>query len=879
MNAGRHALGWLVVGNAAGLWLSVLLLFPGLQAGEWTYGRWMPVHLNVQLYGWTALPLAGWLLSIYGVSRKWSDAAVWAWSAALLAGALSWLGGGSSGKIFLDWKGGPLFAFVAALGLLWLALAVAWTRNRAGWPPVKRWLSGTGLVLLAAVPWGMLHASSPAVYPPVDTSTGGPTGASLLGSTLVVVGLLLLLPRTCGIESKRPGLPWKTLAFFAASWLLFGLAEARGGTHADAVQIGALALLLPWPWLVFWDWHGFRWPVRPHGWRLALLMWWGLLVVSGFATYLPGILDRLKFTHGLVAHSHLAMAGFTTAFCALLLRLGGNRFGTIVSTISWNIAALLMILVLAATGLAESSGITWMADAPAWRITALALRALCGVVMLAASVHWLVTWKSPAGAPDPHEKVRPDLEHRRRRDGRGHGPVVDLPAGPGAGSAGDPGAAGGSDDLPEMDWGFRRGGGSLLRLDPARGERGGDGLGLHGDGPLGGRDLPGDDDLERAAGIAVGGGGGGRRGGGDPPDPGPAGRLVAVGGGLMLAPRAAGVVAMVYAHFLIFAQFAWVELLRGAGTPVLHEKISLGLMAAAGIAAGFVTSARNTSPLVLRTALAVAALAAVIAPFAPGTPLAWVVAPVTGAAIGVMTVTLATLLPRWCSVAWIGLGTGLGYALCNLPATFLSSPDRQAWIGAFFALAGAVLVPRQVRTRPTPAPEEPVRGVAAIVAAFTALVWLDSAAFFVIQHAAELKSATWGEAMLWRNAIVHLFVAIAAGLWLRRGLSPLLVAAWIILAVAALAVNEPATRGIAGWWYPAGVSLYSTALVAWPGFFAASDDPRRIARRAAWLFAVAGWFGSANGIGMAESLQRVPAVFVAGAGIVLAAALFFRRSC
>ena len=127
MNAGRHALGWLVAGNAAGLWLSLLLLFPGLNIGEWTYGRWMPVHLNVQLYGWAALPLVGWLLSIYGVPRRWAEAATWAWTAALAAGVLSWLGGATSGKIFLDWKGGPRLAFVAALAFLWCVLAAGWS--------------------------------------------------------------------------------------------------------------------------------------------------------------------------------------------------------------------------------------------------------------------------------------------------------------------------------------------------------------------------------------------------------------------------------------------------------------------------------------------------------------------------------------------------------------------------------------------------------------------------------------------------------------------------------------------------------------------------------------------------------------------------------
>ncbi len=85
---------------------------PAWQLGEWTYGRWVPVHLNVQLYGWTSLPLVAWLLSLYEVDRSrvaaWGPAAVWAWSAALAIGSWQWLSGVTSGKIFLDWKGGGL---------------------------------------------------------------------------------------------------------------------------------------------------------------------------------------------------------------------------------------------------------------------------------------------------------------------------------------------------------------------------------------------------------------------------------------------------------------------------------------------------------------------------------------------------------------------------------------------------------------------------------------------------------------------------------------------------------------------------------------------------------------------------------------------------
>ena len=136
--AARHALGWLVAANALGVWLAALLLWPGLGGltGEISYGRILPVHLNWQLYGWSSLPLIGWLFAIYGVSRgkaaRWAASVVNAWSAVLMIGAAAWLTGGSSGKLFLDWKGGALAAFLVVQVMLWLVLAVGWKNGIAG---------------------------------------------------------------------------------------------------------------------------------------------------------------------------------------------------------------------------------------------------------------------------------------------------------------------------------------------------------------------------------------------------------------------------------------------------------------------------------------------------------------------------------------------------------------------------------------------------------------------------------------------------------------------------------------------------------------------------------------------------------------------------
>jgi hypothetical protein len=70
--------------------------------------------------------------------------------------------------------------------------------------------------------------------------------------------------------------------------------------------------------------------------------------------------------------------------------------------------------------------------------------------------------------------------------------------------------------------------------------------------------------------------------------------------------------------------------------------------------------------------------------------------------------------------------------------------------------------------------------------------------------------------------------------------------------------------------YPVAVSLYSTALVCWPGLLHGHEQAWK---KAAWVFAVAGWVGSGLGIGMAENLAHVPLWFLISAALVVGGVL------
>src|ERR1019366_669256 len=67
------------------------------------------------------------------------------------------------------------------------------------------------------------------------------------------------------------------------------------------------------------------------------------------------------------------------------------------------------------------------------------------------------------------------------------------------------------------------------------------------------------------------------------------------------------------------------------------------------------------------------------------------------------------------------------------------------------------------------------------------------------------------------------------------------------------------------------VSLYSVALVAYPSLLAPAASAAERGRRAGWIYAIAGWFGSAMGIGMGQNLGRIPPLFVLLAGMVILA--------
>ncbi|HET7537530.1 MAG TPA: hypothetical protein VFJ90_13815, partial [Candidatus Didemnitutus sp.] len=243
------------------------------------------------------------------------------------------------------------------------------------------------------------------VYPAVDPDTGGATGASLLGSTLGLLAVFGILPWLLRLKVhvtdatifRRKRL---YLFYFFLSVVMDAALKRGNVTHHDLGHIVGLASLIAWVPLVWRYTRSFDWPASARPWLAGAFIWWLTLSVTGFLTFLPAVADRLKFTNGLVAHAHFAMAGLvTTLYGAVLSSLGrGWTMGHRWSFWLWQVACVTQIAALSWLGWREGvePGVLYVKGGVAdW---CYGLRFVAGVAMLAASLDWLrAAWKDETG--------------------------------------------------------------------------------------------------------------------------------------------------------------------------------------------------------------------------------------------------------------------------------------------------------------------------------------------------------------------------------------------------------------------------------------------------------------------------------------------------
>ncbi len=422
-----HALAWLVFGNAIGVMIAILLLAPGLQhvarRVDFADGRWMMVNINTALYGWCSLPMLAFLFRAYGAEHglvsAWCRPVLWLWSSALVIGSVSWLQGNSSGKLFLDWQGYARVFFPLAMLALWIVLAVAFFRSGPGRESGRestraaRIAKIAGLLILLTVPFAIYIASSPQIYPAINPDTGGPTGASQLESSLGIVLILLVLPFGISrrIAGRRRIIALSCLLLLAEGGLCASLSRADVSHHHPAQWL-ALGSVVAWLPIMPAYYRAFTWNPETRRWRTSMLWWWGGLVVSGWVLFLPGVLDRLKFTDALVGHSLAAVAGFLSALLIfLMVELLGERDAWVLNRAwsfhTWNWGVLAYVAVMSVAGWMEARDPAFTIVPGPARNALYFLRLITGLMMLAASIEWLVAaFRLPALAAQPALRER-----------------------------------------------------------------------------------------------------------------------------------------------------------------------------------------------------------------------------------------------------------------------------------------------------------------------------------------------------------------------------------------------------------------------------------------------------------------------------------------
>jgi cbb3-type cytochrome c oxidase subunit II len=356
-------------------------------------------------------------------------------------------------------------------------------------------------------------------------------------------------------------------------------------------------------------------------------------------------------------------------------------------------------------------------------------------------------------------------------------------------------------------------------------------------------------------------------------------------------------VIITYFYFLLFAQFAFLEILKQA----IGISMVRSVMVFMG-GAGFVTSLflpRFLSPAnnekFLNSGLLICSLAAILSLFVKSILGFEIVAVLIGLGLAFSTVSLASDLKKYIGYQKLGfacgIGTGFAYFLCNLPLVFTATANIQCLLSAGFCLVGIFML-KIVKKRNTFDTEFRNKSsvninystkylrFAIYVLIFFALVWFDCGAFYVIQQAGELKSITWKtDFSLLLNSAVHLLFAVGAGIALDFGLIEIvLVLAHLFLSLGVVFLNqELQVTQLSGPFYCIGVSFYSTALVTFPTFFEKTASIK-YGLVAALLYGISGWIGSAMGIGMAQDLNRVPITFIIISGMIVVSLVFYLKS-
>jgi cytochrome c oxidase cbb3-type subunit 2 len=339
-------------------------------------------------------------------------------------------------------------------------------------------------------------------------------------------------------------------------------------------------------------------------------------------------------------------------------------------------------------------------------------------------------------------------------------------------------------------------------------------------------------------------------------------------------PVAVFIVASVYAYYLIFAEIAFLRLAEPFVEGSRQLSFLRSVLGAGGLVGGLVGGWRFRLlryPRTLSHALRACAIAAILALMVQSWELLLMVAALVGFALGWLLVVMVAGLRACVGTPrlglCVGLGTGLAHALFTLPWFVAANPTMQTVVATVLIGMAAVFTPWLLPQEPSLAWSNDYRtdGMAAWMAIFLALMWIDASAFVVIPRPEA--------GLAWLTAAAALAASVLGGLWLDRGArASVALASFSLLALAGAAIASG--RGLPG----------ATTLLAGGGGALAATALFHLAALGgrAWqigvLFAVSLWIGSALGVGMGRELGTVPWSFLIGAGVVVGGALAWRET-
>jgi len=176
----------------------------------------------------------------------------------------------------------------------------------------------------------------------------------------------------------------------AGSYGVFAVIDRGNASHHAWGQVAGLAVLIAWVPLAWVYFRRFEWDTSAGRWLGAAFAWWLVLVVTGFLTFLPGLSERLKFTNGLVAHAHLAMAGLVTAVNFVVLRQLEPRTEPRGNFRAWQGACVVHVGALMILGWSEAEKAGEFFRSEGWTQGFYATRLAAGAFMLAVSARWLM---------------------------------------------------------------------------------------------------------------------------------------------------------------------------------------------------------------------------------------------------------------------------------------------------------------------------------------------------------------------------------------------------------------------------------------------------------------------------------------------------------